>query len=864
MPAIKGNTLNNSYLLSVAGVVLLTFGSILYLTIQDSFYFADEYEHQIADQSQRITLLTDKYFEKYQDMFTVIGENECILQRDGVACSALFARLNALFPLVENFAATDKNGRFFASGQPFNRDNPPTLQDFPFFQALRAGASSYVMSPHTGPISGERVTGIVIPLKTASGEFDGLFGASLKLREIENLWEGLLDQTDINILIFDRGRNLISASRQAKRIAAEAGLLERVTQSLSLRGERTIQIGDQEFSPFLSLSQPSQWLIVSLIPTQVPLSAYLDAHGSVELIFALLLLLLGLSSIILLRHAVNQTRLQQMEQRLRDSQREIETLHALELSEQRYQKLFQNAPVALWEEDFTQAMAQVGDIRASGNQDLASYFESHPEALREIAAKVIILDVNKEALAMHQADSKEQLLGSLSKIFSENTYSVFQQELITLAEGKDYLKVSGEVSTLQGEKRFVVARIFRFGEAGSFGRILIASNDITQLTQTEEALRRSQKMEAIGQITGGIAHDFNNILAIIIGNLDLLKLQLTGQENLMKRADTAQQAAQRAANLTRQLLGFSRQQSQQSELVDLNDLLRDMTSVVDRSVTPLIEVNYQQVEPLWPVNINSGDFKDSLLNLVLNAKDAMPEGGRLGIRTFNRAMNGVTDNHIPASSGDFVVVEISDTGCGIPQDQIDRIFEPFYTTKPQGKGTGLGLSMVFGFVKRSNGEIRVDSQPGTGTRVTLLLPRASGEVRGAATEAAEQIAAPVVDKTILVVDDESDLLELARNNLESWGYQVIAVNSAHAALRQLQQNPRVDLLFTDIVMPGGMNGFELAKAALRIHPSLKLLFTSGFTRTEEQQQSGFAGATTLGKPYKLAELAAALRKLLDI
>jgi len=862
LTAKNGNTLNNSHLLSVAGVILLSFGSILYLAIQDYLSYSDEHEHQIIGESQWVALLTKKYFERYQDMFRAIAENECVKKRDGSACSTLFARLNRLFPIAENFAAADRYGRFFASGQPFDRSNPPSLEKFPFFQALRDGASSYVMSSHTGPISGQRVTGIAIPLRTASGEFDGLIGASLKLNEIEALWKGFMDQTDTSILILDRDRNLLSASSRIKHTTDETTLYELVTQGLKQQGDRLILVDGQEFKLYSTISQPSEWLIVALIPTQVPLSSYLEVHNPLMVILPLLMLLLGLSTIAMMRHSVTRARLKQMEDQLLDSQRELQTLNSLELSEQRYQQLFQNAPIALWEEDFTQAMAQVESIIDSGVVDLNAYFHSHPEKLREIAAKVIILDVNKAALAMHEADNKEQLLGSLSKIFNESTYSVFQEEIIALAEGKKNVKLSGEVRTVHGEKRFVVARIFRLGEAGEFGRILIATSDVTQLTQTEEALRRSQKMEAIGQITGGIAHDFNNILGIIIGNLDLLKAQLKGEEKTLKRVDTSLQAALRAANLTRQLLGFSRQQSQESELLNLNELLNDVTSLIDRSVTPLIEVKYEHAEELWPVRINSGDFKDSLLNLVLNAKDAMPEGGQLSLRTFNRTLNIEMENGSKGPSRDFVAVEISDTGCGIPADDINRIFEPFYTTKPTGKGTGLGLSMVFGFIKRSNGEIRVASEPGNGTTITLLLPRAEGAVKRDAKEVVEKYMAARTNKTILVVDDESALLELAKSNLESWGYKVIAVNSPQEALRQLERNPQVDLLFTDIVMPGGMSGYELAEAAERMSPNLKLLFTSGYTRQEEQQQSRFRQSATLGKPYKSGDLSVAVRQLL--
>ena len=856
--------LNKSYLLSVAGVFLLTVGSILYLTIQDYFYFIDESEHEIIGHSQRVALLTDKYFEKYEYIFSAVSKSDCVIQRDGPSCSRLFARLNGLFPMVENFAAVDRNGRFFASGQAYDSDNPPNVRHSPFFQAIEAGESCYIMNPHIGPISQERVTGIVVPLLTAEGKFDGLIGVSLKLQEIERLWEGLLDELNSNILIFDRNQILIAASRSARQLIDQGSVtMELLAAALGRKNSLPITIGGDEFALHQTLSEPSKWTIVALLPSQGSFSDYLEERSYVEITGTILTLLLGLTVIGLIRDALARARLKQAEQQLAVSHRELQTLAALDQSEHRYQELFQNAPVGLWEEDFTAAIAQVERIRKNGVKDLTRYLDSHPQELKDIAAKVVILDVNKAALILHQADSKEQLLGSLDRIFNEKSYSIFQLEIIALAEEKEFIELQGEVSTLRDETRAIIARVFRLGGKGEFGRVLIATSDVTQLKQTEEALRRSQKMDAIGQITGGIAHDFNNILGIIIGNLDLLKFQVTGEEKANRQLDTALKAALRAADLTRQLLGFSRQQVQQSEPTDLNETVREMKSLVTRSVTPAIEVVYHHCESLWPVCINRGDFKDALLNLVLNAKDAMPEGGRLTIQTINRTLSGgPKTGHAAETNGDYVVLKISDTGCGIATDEVDHIFEPFYTTKPYGKGTGLGLSMVFGFVKRAQGEVRVESQPGKGTTISLLLPRAEALARKPDSVEAKQSDSSKVDKTILVVDDERDLLDLAKSHLLERGYSVITASSGREALQRVEENPAIDILFTDIVMPGGIGGYELAEKASLKNPHLKILFTSGYTKHADQNQSGFTGSQLLNKPYSPTELSLRLSQLL--
>ena len=861
----KKKNLNRSYPLSIAGVIVLTIGSILYLTVQDYLYFIDESKHEVVDQSQRITLLTDKYFDKYLHIFTTISKSDCMIRRDGAACSSFFARMNDSFPMVENFAAVDRNGRFFASGQPYDQENPPSVSELPFFRALKAGAASYVMNPHIGPISGERVTGMVIPLFSDTGAFDGLVGVSLKLKEIERLWEGTLDQQSANIFILDKEHTLIAASRNGDQLLSGGRITqENLAQAVVKHSGDEIAIGGGDYTLHMDLSQPSGWTILALTPARIAFSDYLKKRTNLEIAGAILTLLLGVSVIALIRDALIRARLKQTFEKLQARNHELQTLNALQQSEQRYHELFQNAPVALWEENASEALAHIENIRSRGVSDLNAYFDSHPEELKEIAAKVAITDVNKSSLALHQAESKEQLLGSLDRIFNENSYTVFRQELIALAEGMDYFETRGEVRTLNDETRTIIARVYRLGGAGDYGQILVATSDITQLTLTEEALRRSQKMDAIGQITGGIAHDFNNILGIIIGNLDLLRLQLSGEEKPVKRVDTALAAAMRAADLTRQLLGFSRQQVQENEPTDLNESLREMRNLITRSVTPAIEVVYRQAENLWPVSINPGDFKDALLNLVLNAKDAMPDGGKLTIQTVNRSLSGIQPGKGAGPyPGDYVALKISDTGYGIPADAIDHIFEPFYTTKPAGKGTGLGLSMVFGFVKRSNGDIRAESTPGKGTTICLLLPRIDAVTKKAEPVKTEDAAHLKVNETILVVDDEKDLLELALGHLEECGYKVIGAASGQEALQRLEENPGVDLLFTDIVMPGRVGGYELAEAAVRKNPQLKVLFTSGFNKQPEQAQSKFPGSLLLNKPYSPAELTHRLRQLLD-
>ena len=389
--------------------------------------------------------------------------------------------------------------------------------------------------------------------------------------------------------------------------------------------------------------------------------------------------------------------------------------------------------------------------------------------------------------------------------------------------------------------------------------------DVTEQKRTEAALRRSQKMDAIGQLTGGIAHDFNNILGIIQGNLDLLAHEIGESKARRKRIETTRRATQRAIDLTRQLLVFSRGQADKPQICDIGKIIREMGSLITRSVTPAIEVTHHFSDDLWLTEIDPGDFQDVLLNLVLNARDAMPDGGQLTLEADNGTLDADYCEQNPgAVPGEYMVLSVSDTGAGIAPELQDRIFEPFFTTKPKGKGTGLGLAMVYGFVKRSHGYVKVYSELGIGTIFRLYLPRVATPELPVDTGSSQPELPAHGDETILVVDDEAGLLELARITLEELGYRVLIATNGSQALELLAAEPGVALLFSDVVMPGGMNGYELAEKARLNQPDLRVLLTSGYTdkAMARNGQSRFS-VNLLGKPYRQGELAQRIRKLLD-
>jgi signal transduction histidine kinase len=396
--------------------------------------------------------------------------------------------------------------------------------------------------------------------------------------------------------------------------------------------------------------------------------------------------------------------------------------------------------------------------------------------------------------------------------------------------------------------------------------------------EAESTLRQAQKMEAVGQLTGGIAHDFNNLLTVIIGNLDTMRRQLekapeTGAEfvkKLAKPLNSALKGANSAAQLTQRLLAFSRRQALEPARVDLNRLVTDMLEILRRSLGEDINIETVLGAGLWPTFVDPHQVENVLLNLALNAKAAMPKGGHLTIETANTYLD---DAYVARfgdlDAGQYVVLCVTDTGAGIRPEVLDRVFEPFFTTKLQGEGSGLGLPMVHGFVKQSGGHIRIYSEEGVGTTVKIYLPRAMGDEKVAAVPAGKPAhPAPTSnakkDETVLVVEDNDSVRDYAIEVLEQLGYRVLAAGDAKQALRFLSDGEHVDLLFTDVVLPGAITGRVLADQAKDMRPGLRVLYTTGYTRNAIVHQGRLdPGVHLLNKPYTQQDLARKVRERLD-
>ena len=493
------------------------------------------------------------------------------------------------------------------------------------------------------------------------------------------------------------------------------------------------------------------------------------------------------------------------------------------------------------------------------SENLDDYSAGRPLRHERLAQGKAYMDEVRRAVAAMTAE-EEHLLGERTQAASRQT------GLVTLV-----LAISGLTTLLLGAFAFLDGRR-RLAAAVTARDALAETNahleaEAASRAQAEAQVRQMQKMEAVGQLTGGIAHDFNNMLAIVLGSLDLAKRRLNGD---LRRAETcidnAIEGAQRAAQLTGRLLAFSRQQPLAPRSLDVNKLVGGMAEMLRRTIGDQLRVETVLAGGLWRAFADPGQLENAILNLCVNARDAMPEGGRLTVETSNGHLDDAyAAAHSEVQAGQYVMVSVSDTGTGMPPEVVERAFDPFYTTKGMAKGTGLGLSQVHGFVKQSGGHVKIYSEPGVGTTVKIYLPRHFGGEDAVDTEAMNAPDTPrgSPEEIVLVVEDDDSVRHLSVDALRELGYTVVQAADAVQALAVLTLQPRVDLLFTDIVMPD-MNGRRLAELALEARPGLKVLYTTGYTRNAIVHNGMLdPDVAFLAKPFTVDQLATKVRQVME-
>lgn len=393
--------------------------------------------------------------------------------------------------------------------------------------------------------------------------------------------------------------------------------------------------------------------------------------------------------------------------------------------------------------------------------------------------------------------------------------------------------------------------------------IALYFQDVTERHVLEEKLQRAQRLEAVGQLTGGVAHDFNNLLTVIAGNAEMLIEQLPQGTTLHQCASAAHIAAERGAELTGRLLAFSRKQNLEPQALDLSDLIGETHTILSKLIGEQIEFRHLEKQGIWPAEIDKGQFENALINLCVNARDAMPEGGTLTIAMENVNVDAEAAGEAEEfHEGDYVLVSVRDTGTGMEPDVLKRVFEPFFTTKDVGKGSGLGLSMVYGFAKQSGGHVKILSAPGEGTEIQLFLPRAAHMSTEVSAQSNDN-QRPTGSETILVVEDDELVRGFVREQLEALGYKVSLATNGAEALQLIERSNEFDLLFTDIVMPGKINGHQLAQEVHNTRPHMKVLFTTGYADGISINGDGLEpNVHVLAKPYRRDDLATKIRSAL--
>jgi PAS domain S-box-containing protein len=519
--------------------------------------------------------------------------------------------------------------------------------------------------------------------------------------------------------------------------------------------------------------------------------------------------------------------------------------------------------------DVTNAKRQAEEL-AKSTAEVERLWRNSQDMLLVADFDTTILAVNPAWTAI-LGWSEEELVGSsFMKIIHPDDIAASSEEVTGLSgEGRSTMQFENRYQTKDGAWVWLSWAVT--SAAGQFHGV---ARDVSaekarqiELELTQDALRQAQKMEAVGQLTGGIAHDFNNLLGGISGSLEMVERRYAeGRlENVQRYIASAQDAARRAATLTQRLLAFSRRQTLDAKPIDVNKLIVGMDDLIRRAVGPAISVEVVGAGGLWSTKADASQLESALLNLCINARDAMsPDGGRLTIETANKWLDDRTARERDLPPGQYVSLCVTDTGCGMPPDVIERAFDPFFTTKPIGQGTGLGLSMIYGFVRQSGGQVRVYSEVGQGTTMCIYLPRFVGKPEDEAAAGIEIEVDPGEGQTVLVVDDEPILRMLITDTLEDNGYRPLEAVDGPSALKMLESGIRIDLLITDVGLPGGMNGRQVADAARRTRPNLKVLFVTGYAENAVMGNGNLEpGMEVLSKPFPITSLAARIKALIE-
>lgn len=540
----------------------------------------------------------------------------------------------------------------------------------------------------------------------------------------------------------------------------------------------------------------------------------------------------------------------------------------LERNEAYFRTLFDTAPIALFEEDWSGVKAILDALQPSDAAATGARLRREDALLARMASTVRLSNANRSAVHAVGMQDRNALIGSFDGaahyLASPGMRGIFIESIEGLLAGKPLVVRDGENVSL-GDRTVHIRNTTSLPDAyrTTWSRVLRVVEDITLSKQAESRLAHSQKMEAIGQLTGGVAHDFNNLLAIVLGHTELLEARVSATDPAAENLKVIARAVDRGMSLTQRLLAFSRRTALAPVATDMADLITELRNMLHRTLGEGVEIRVAVDADTWPALVDRHQCENALVNLALNARDAMPDGGTLTIDAQNARLDMADLQGLEeVAPGDYVRIAVSDTGTGIDPQIQQRIYEPFFTTKDVGKGTGLGLSMVYGFAKQSGGHVSIDSAVGAGTTVNLYLPRSTQPVARDSRAAGD----PVADDGrahVLIVEDDPDVRNVLVTMLGEHGYATSAARDGREAIEILNMKRPVDLLFTDIVLPGGMSGTVIAKAAKHLQPDIKVLYSSGYAKDAiEADARHDEDVVIVNKPYRRTELLARVQGVL--
>jgi len=538
---------------------------------------------------------------------------------------------------------------------------------------------------------------------------------------------------------------------------------------------------------------------------------------------------------------------------------------ALEDSEKRFRSLFEGVPISLWEEDYSQVLAYLDTLGFRELTDFVQYLDAHPEVVKECASRVSITTVNQATLALHGASSSEDLIAGLPGTFTPRSYEAFKSQLVAIWRGQDSWRSHTELKTLDGAPLQVVVQWHVPAEhLATMSRVFVSITDLSEKSSLERQLLQAQKMESVGRLAGGVAHDFNNLLTVILNYSSLIREALDPNDPLYEDIEEVRMAGERAADLTRQLLAFSRKQIVEPQVVSLNTILTSSQKMLQRVIGEDINLIFNLADDLEDVDIDPGQVSQILMNLAVNARDAMADGGRLSVQTSNVMVDHTFLEQRPyATYGRHVVMTVADSGHGMDSETQNKVFEPFFTTKDVDRGTGLGLSTVYGIVKQAGGIIEVESEIEVGTRFQIYLPVAVREA-GSPVLSVGGTTSQSHSATVLLIEDEAAVRAVTTRILKAGGHTVLEAGHPFEALGLAKlHGSAIDLVLTDVIMPA-MSGMECYQELSGIVPDLKVLYMSGYTPDAIAQRGVLTeGTHFIRKPFTVRALQDKVRAVLE-